>query len=243
MGYLKFPHLKSISSLGFLSLIFIPQTASAATFSNALLMVQDFLNASIGIIISLAAIIFIWGLISLINSAGDAKKHGEANARMFFGIIVLAVMLGIWGLVNILVYTFDLDMSTVPIPVVEVGEIGGGIGGGTIGENPGDGGLVPCGRGTDFCTACDLYQLVHNLMNFLMYISVPLAGLSIAIGGGFILYGAGFSEGSVSKGKEVIWDAIIGLIIILSSWLIINTIISQLTNPGVFVGPWSAVVC
>jgi len=233
--------LERFNFLILLAIIFFPYHAHAQGFSGVLLSAQDILNSVLGVVIGLAAIIFVWGLITLITSTGDAKKRSEANGRMIFGIIVLSVMLGIWGLVNILVNTLDLDGSSVEIPVAVVVNTPGGAGG-NLGEDPGV--LVPCGRGTSAtCTACDLYKLVHNVMNYLMFLAIPLAVLSISVGGAYILFGAGLNEGWITTGKSYISTAITGLIIILVSWLIINTIISQLARPGVLNAPWSEVPC
>jgi hypothetical protein len=221
----------------------LPHTAHAQGVSGMIVNILDILNRIVPIIVGLAALVFIASLVQYAGSVGDPKKRTEANGRMVFGIVVIAVMLGVWGLVNIVVSVFDINPYAPPAIEVPT-DIGGELTGdpGSLGSDPG--GLVPCGRsGQDPCTACDLYQLAHNVMNYIMFLSVPLAVLSIAIGGVYILLAAGGNSGLMGKGRDIITTALLGLIIILVSWLVINTIISQLANPGVLQLPWNQVIC
>lgn len=90
--------------------------------------------------------------------------------------------------------------------------------------------LVPCGTSdTDSCTFCDLARLGQNIINFALYLVFPISAIMIVVGGIFILT-AGGSEARVSKGREIITAAIVGLLIALFSWLILDTIFRVLAN-------------
>ena len=119
-------------------------------------------------------------------------------------------------------------------------------------------GLVPCGGlGESACTPCDIFLLVQNILNFLWwYLTVPLATLML-IYGGFLMIVPGFggekSATALTKGKKVITNALIGIVIIFFAWLAIDTILKVLVDPGQLgsgkaveigkVGPWNEIKC
>lgn len=105
--------------------------------------------------------------------------------------------------------------------------------------------LVPCGgQGQDPCTWCHLMQLFKNVINFLMYIAFPLAAVMIVVGGIMIMTAGGSTE-RVAKGKEIVTAAVIGLLIALLSWLIIDTIIGIIAVGwnNLKIGPWNKLNC
>src|SRR3989344_2713153 len=92
------------------------------------------------------------------------------------------------------------------------------------------GALVVCGTSTtDPCTICHLYALVKTLIDFLLIIIVPLAVFALVVGAVYLLASGG-RESWVSRGKEIIWSAVIGVLIALIAWLIVNTIMSVLID-------------
>ncbi|MEX0918604.1 MAG: hypothetical protein WDZ85_01385 [Candidatus Paceibacterota bacterium] len=88
-------------------------------------------------------------------------------------------------------------------------------------------GLVPC---TDDCDFNQLYVLVDNIIDFIVfYLAVPIATGVIAFAGIWLVIYAG-NEGKRSDAKKMIWSAVIGLVIVLSAYLIIKAIIVGLTG-------------
>jgi hypothetical protein len=87
--------------------------------------------------------------------------------------------------------------------------------------------LVPC-SGAD-CTLEDLYTLGYNVINTGLNLAAIIAVLVI-LWGGILIITAGGSQENLARGKSAIQSAIIGLIIVLGSWLIVNTIITVFTN-------------
>ena len=101
-------------------------------------------------------------------------------------------------------------------------------------------GIVNCGPGTHTDPAdpaspeveCDSGQflgLLHNLMTFAVEIAIIIVGLSVAYGGFMILISSG-SEERMSQGKKAMKASIIGIIIIFTAWLVVNTLITLFTN-------------
>ena len=96
--------------------------------------------------------------------------------------------------------------------------------------------IIPCGIGDGVpCTFCHLYDLLRNVIDFLLIIIIPLALVGIAIGAFYILTSGG-NTAWVSTGKGIIGSAIMGILITLLAWLIINTILSILGYKGDWIG-------
>ncbi|MBU4143063.1 pilin [Patescibacteria group bacterium] len=104
-------------------------------------------------------------------------------------------------------------------------------------------GLVPCSGPN--CTVCSFLQLISNVIMFIVRdITAPLAGLLFLIGG-IMMVSAGGSEARLKKGKEIFKNTAIGVLIILASWAIVNTLITTFgSNVAGFVpGNWWQVNC
>ena len=93
-----------------------------------------------------------------------------------------------------------------------------------------DAGLVPCGcedatQPTGFCTCtlCHFFIMFERILDFILLdIIPPVAILMLVIGGVMFLAAAGNPE-TIGKAKKIITATILGLVIIFSAWLIINT--------------------
>jgi hypothetical protein len=73
------------------------------------------------------------------------------------------------------------------------------------------------------CNVYDLLQLVVNLTRWLWYMSIPVAGALFLYAGYLIMTAAG-DEGQVGQGKKIITAAVVGFIIVMTSWLLVRTI-------------------
>jgi hypothetical protein len=204
--------------------------------SSLLVLIATYINDAVPIVIGLGVLLFIWGVIGFIRNADNEKERANARRFIIFGIIAIFVMVSVWGLVNIILNSLGLD--TYP-QIPEGPEESSGPTNPIVSPEP-TLPLVPCdvqtGGGSataNPCRACHLWQLVRRLIDFLLIAIVPLVGLALAIGGLKIVMAAG-SEGSISRGKEIIVSGIWGLVIALAAWLIINTIIQFIANPDIF---------
>ncbi len=105
--------------------------------------------------------------------------------------------------------------------------------------------LVPCGTSTtSACTWCHLMQLIKNIIDLLMSIVFPLAAVMIVIGGITIATAGGSTE-RVARGRQIVTAAVIGILIALLSWLIIDTIIKVVASNwgSLKIGPWNKLSC
>ncbi len=97
------------------------------------------------------------------------------------------------------------------------------------------------GTSTIGCSLCDGLIVAGNVVN---NVAVPL-GIILAVV--FIVYGAirmlvSFgSESNFGEARKIITSAVIGLVIILCGWLIVNTLFHILTGRLDF--PWSQIQC
>lgn len=98
--------------------------------------------------------------------------------------------------------------------------------------------LVPC-DGIN-CQSCDIVKLGSNLFTWLVRIMATLCAIVIAIAG-FKMVTAGGDSGAISEAREMITNVVIGFIILLSAWLIVDTIMKMFVDASF--GPWNKIDC
>ncbi|MBI5456195.1 hypothetical protein HY969_00465 [Candidatus Kaiserbacteria bacterium] len=95
--------------------LILPAIASAQTLLNTLALINTFLNALIGLFITLAIVAFFWGLIKyLVNMNNESAKEGIQI--MLWGVIAIFVMVSIWGIIRLLQATFRVTSTDPVIP-------------------------------------------------------------------------------------------------------------------------------
>jgi len=72
------------------------------------------LNPLVALLIGVALIFFLWGVVKLVSSGGDASKRAEGVSMITYGVIALFVMVAVWGLVGIVATTLGLGVNGVP---------------------------------------------------------------------------------------------------------------------------------
>ncbi len=96
-----------------LALIALPSIAGAASLFDTLSLANTFLNAMIGLFITLAIVVFFWGLIQYLFKVGG-EDRAQGLSIMMYGVIAIFVMVSIWGIIRLLQNTFKVT-STDPI--------------------------------------------------------------------------------------------------------------------------------
>lgn len=104
-----------VSALGLVSFI-APSLASAQTLLNTLALVNTFLNAAIGLFITLAIVVFFYGLIKYLTKLGGEDAAKEGLSTMFWGVIAIFVMVSIWGIIRLLQNTLKVTSTDPVIP-------------------------------------------------------------------------------------------------------------------------------
>src|SRR3989338_6365872 len=91
------------------------------------------------------------------------------------------------------------------------------------------------------CTVCDIAKTAQNVPNTAIYIAVFMSSILFAYAG-FIYITNIANHGEITKAKNIFANVIIGLVIILASWLVIDTLMKTLVNNDESrFGPWNRV--
>jgi hypothetical protein len=78
------------------------------------------------------------------------------------------------------------------------------------------------------CQICHLFVMMNDILQFVLIIIIPPIATLVFIITGIMFFLAGASPEKSSKGKAILTSAIIGLVLIYGSWLIINTVLTQM---------------
>jgi hypothetical protein len=98
--------------------------------------------------------------------------------------------------------------------------------------------LVPCGKGGDpnECDFQQLYTLISNIWNFLILkILAPVAVIAIMFAG-FKYVTAQGNPSKITEAHNIFYYVVIGMIIALGAWLIVNAILKGLGAKINFLG-------
>lgn len=96
----------------------------------------------------------------------------------------------------------------------------------------GDSGLVPCGYGDEYdCGTDDAITLANNVIDFLIKMLAVVAVIALVYAGFKLVTSAG-NESAWREAKSLFTSIVIGIIIILSAFLVVDTILKALTDKG-----------
>jgi hypothetical protein len=99
--------------------------------------------------------------------------------------------------------------------------------------------VVTCGNtGQAPCTVCDLAKLAQNILNDIIYLAVFLSAVLFAWAGFLYLTNVA-NSGQHSKAVEVFKNVVIGLVIILVAWLVVDVVMRTLVGASVL--PWNSI--
>ncbi len=110
--------------------------------------------------------------------------------------------------------------------------------------------VVPhCGyfSGNSFteCTFCDFMQLVRNVLNFILFLTMVSAG-GLFAWAGWLFATVGGNSSNLAKAKSIFRSVLIGLVLVLGAYTIVNTLMKMLVADdfsfGSFTTSWS-VIC
>jgi hypothetical protein len=103
-------------------------------------------------------------------------------------------------------------------------------------------GLVPCGGANEQpCQACDVVTLENNVVGWLVMMLGIIAAIVIVYAG-FKLVTSGGNQHAMEEAKGMINNIIIGYLIVLAAWLMIDYALKALLDEGSF-GVWNEVQC
>ncbi len=77
----------------------LPALAQAPkTFSQLVGMFIGFINPIVSILVTLALVLFFWGIVRYIYAADSSEAHEKGRQMIVWGIVALFVLLCVWGL-------------------------------------------------------------------------------------------------------------------------------------------------
>ncbi|TSD03388.1 MAG: Uncharacterized protein Athens071416_69 [Parcubacteria group bacterium Athens0714_16] len=88
-----------------------------------------------------------------------------------------------------------------------------------------------CTNANGGCGFNDMITLVQNIMTFAFYIAAPIA-VGMFTYAGVLYLTAGGKPGQIEKAHTIFLNVLIGFIIVLAAWLIVNTIANALLIDG-----------
>ena len=94
--------------------MFAPAIAGAVTIIETLNLVNTVINLLVPIIISIALVVFFWGLVQLLMNIGEDRK--KAINLMIWGVVAIFVMVSIWGIIRLLQNTFKVNNQDPILP-------------------------------------------------------------------------------------------------------------------------------
>jgi TRAP-type C4-dicarboxylate transport system permease small subunit len=99
------------------ALLLAPTIASAQGILGAINVVNRILQAVVPLLITVALIVFIWGLIQYLFKIGTSEDNKQKGIQlMLWGVIAIFVMSSVWGLVALLQNTFSVQRNEAIVP-------------------------------------------------------------------------------------------------------------------------------
>lgn len=92
-----------------------PLIASAKNFADLVTSLIKYTDAITYVLVSVAVIVFLYGMLRLIASAGNEQKKGEGKKIILYGILGIFIMVSLWGIIHVIDQTFNLDNSKMPL--------------------------------------------------------------------------------------------------------------------------------
>jgi len=106
-------------------------------------------------------------------------------------------------------------------------------------------GLVPCGgEGEPDCQTCHVVDLAQNVTSWFVAILSIIAAIIIVIAG-IQMVTSGGNTAAKTAAKNKMTNMLIGFVLVLGSWLLIDTGLRMLLNPSLETefGPWNQIQC
>lgn len=103
--------------------------------------------------------------------------------------------------------------------------------------------LVPCGDANQqACQTCHVYALVENVFDWIFGVSAIIVTIIILVGGIRIVT-AGGNQQTMRSARKFVGTAIVGFILIGSSWVLVDLLIATLSGETSARGIFSSIQC
>src|SRR3990167_1020843 len=96
---------------------------------------------------------------------------------------------------------------------------------------------------TKACTRCDLFKLLKNLIDFTVYTLMPAVAILLFVWAGFLILMGGANPNLVAQGRQIFSTTFFGILIMLSAWMITNTLIKSIGSDYDKADTWWEYTC
>lgn len=90
--------------------------------------------------------------------------------------------------------------------------------------------LLEC-SGKKICEWPEFIALINELVQFAVYLCVVTATLTFAYAG-FKMMTSGDNAGARSEAKSMMWNVTLGIVVILTAWLVVQFVLTNLGLKG-----------
>lgn len=152
--------------------------------------------------------------------------------KIIYGCLILVTFFSFVGLGTVYSSTEEdyLDLGEITL------DAGGDV----------SGGIVPAGRGGNYSPegygTCEAVELANNVIKFLFAMSTLFAVI-VFVYAGFLMVSSRGDVGQVQKAKGMFTNVIIGFVIMLAAFLIVNTVLGMLLGTGSKALNWQTLEC
>ncbi len=100
--------------------------------------------------------------------------------------------------------------------------------------------IVPsdCNNAGGCASICDIAQFAQNMLTDAIYLAVFFSAIAFVYAG-FLSATAGGDAGKFKKAKQVFGNVVIGLVVILAAYLVVDTVMRTLVGAPLI--PWGSV--
>ena len=104
---------------------------NTAYITGLVTQTSSILRLLLPLVVTLALLLFFWGLAMFILNADNEEARGKGRSMMVWGLVALFVIVAVWGLVGLLAQIFGVKKGgSVDIPGVQSPDTSGGLLGG-----------------------------------------------------------------------------------------------------------------
>ena len=85
------------------------------TYEEVVIIMINMLSVLMPVLIGLGLFLFIWGIVKFLTAQGSEESVSIGKKRMFWGVIILFVMVSFWGIVQLLFSDFFSGPFLIPL--------------------------------------------------------------------------------------------------------------------------------
>ena len=85
--------------------------------------------------------------------------------------------------------------------------------------------IIPC---TTDCNFCHVFDLVENILSFILTCLTPVIASLFLMVGGFYFLTAGGDPSKINKARNIVFAVVVGVVIVFISWVALNTFMESI---------------